>query len=484
MFGGIWFPIDDSAPHVAAVGGARACRRTGSRQITRAPLSHDWPAAGGWLVLRGLGPGGRAASRRAATGATTCARRLTIPVRRDGRRHVASERDAGRATTARCVAGVPATSASDVGLAPAERAPSVALAVRRLIWLLFLRRLRQRDAARGPTVAAPSAATLAGLRAVRRGLPARRPADRLGAVTDPVRCLIAVRARCCSASPTAPGRRARTDWPRSSTSPSLPWVCCRCASRSAVAAFLGAAGAVAARSRCRAGADDPASLLFSIGLATVASAAFVRLIRRNAELAAGPGGARRAGGRAGAGPVRPRPARPARPLAHRDHGQGRARPPADDPRPGRAAAEVADIERLARRGAGRRAGHRRGLPRGDPGRRARLGPRRARRRGHRGRAARRARRGAGRPARAVRLGGAGGGHQRGAALRRASGCGSRCRRRRSRSSTTARAAPATVRSAAHGLDRAARAARPRSAAGSRRARSTAGGFRLFAEVPA
>jgi two-component system sensor histidine kinase DesK len=50
----------------------------------------------------------------------------------------------------------------------------------------------------------------------------------------------------------------------------------------------------------------------------------------------------------GARPLRPRPARPARPHADRDHDEGRARRPLAHCDPDRAAAEIADVERLAR----------------------------------------------------------------------------------------------------------------------------------------
>ena len=89
--------------------------------------------------------------------------------------------------------------------------------------------------------------------------------------------------------------------------------------------------------------------------------------------------------------------------------------------PGRAAAEVADIERLAREALAdvraTVAGYREVTLAGG----ALLGPQRARRRRRRRRAARRGRRRAGRAARAVRLGAARGRDQRRAALRRAAG---------------------------------------------------------------
>lgn len=52
MFGGLWFPIDGSAPQwLQSV--AHAMPTYWITQITRAPISHHWPAVGGWLVLLG-----------------------------------------------------------------------------------------------------------------------------------------------------------------------------------------------------------------------------------------------------------------------------------------------------------------------------------------------------------------------------------------------------------------------------------------------
>ena len=86
-----------------------------------------------------------------------------------------------------------------------------------------------------------------------------------------------------------------------------------------------------------------------------------------------PRGERPARPRRRAQPLRPRPARHPRPLADRDHGQGRAGQPADRrrprARPGRAGRPRAALARRA----GRRTTCGRGLPRAHPPRRA--GPR-------------------------------------------------------------------------------------------------------------
>ena len=50
MFGGIWFPIDASSPDWLRVT-AHGLPTYWITQITRAPLTHVWPAAGGWAVL-------------------------------------------------------------------------------------------------------------------------------------------------------------------------------------------------------------------------------------------------------------------------------------------------------------------------------------------------------------------------------------------------------------------------------------------------
>lgn len=50
MFGGLWFPIDGSAPQwLQSI--AHAMPTYWITAITRAPISHQWPAASGWLVL-------------------------------------------------------------------------------------------------------------------------------------------------------------------------------------------------------------------------------------------------------------------------------------------------------------------------------------------------------------------------------------------------------------------------------------------------
>jgi ABC-2 type transport system permease protein len=50
LFGGLWFPIDGSAPQwLQSV--AHVMPTYWITSITRAPISHQWPAAGGWLVL-------------------------------------------------------------------------------------------------------------------------------------------------------------------------------------------------------------------------------------------------------------------------------------------------------------------------------------------------------------------------------------------------------------------------------------------------
>jgi ABC-2 type transport system permease protein len=50
LFGGLWFPIDDSAPQwLQSV--AHAMPTYWITTITRAPISHQWPAVGGWFVL-------------------------------------------------------------------------------------------------------------------------------------------------------------------------------------------------------------------------------------------------------------------------------------------------------------------------------------------------------------------------------------------------------------------------------------------------
>jgi ABC-2 type transport system permease protein len=50
MFGGVWFPVDDSSPQwLQSV--AHVIPTYWITQISRAPLTHDWPAVSGWLVL-------------------------------------------------------------------------------------------------------------------------------------------------------------------------------------------------------------------------------------------------------------------------------------------------------------------------------------------------------------------------------------------------------------------------------------------------
>lgn len=50
MFGGIWFPISTGSPQWLQTI-AHAMPTYWITQITRAPLTHAWPAAGGWVVL-------------------------------------------------------------------------------------------------------------------------------------------------------------------------------------------------------------------------------------------------------------------------------------------------------------------------------------------------------------------------------------------------------------------------------------------------
>ena len=50
MFGGIWFPITAASPQWMQTV-AHAMPTYWITQITRAPLTHVWPALGGWLVL-------------------------------------------------------------------------------------------------------------------------------------------------------------------------------------------------------------------------------------------------------------------------------------------------------------------------------------------------------------------------------------------------------------------------------------------------
>lgn len=63
MFGGIWFPIDPTSPGWLQAT-AHLMPTYWITQISRAPLSHAWPAAGGWLVLAAwAGVGSRLAAR-------------------------------------------------------------------------------------------------------------------------------------------------------------------------------------------------------------------------------------------------------------------------------------------------------------------------------------------------------------------------------------------------------------------------------------
>jgi ABC-2 type transport system permease protein len=50
MFGGVWFPVDGSSPAWIRTL-ADAMPTYWITQIARAPLTHDWPRTGGWVVL-------------------------------------------------------------------------------------------------------------------------------------------------------------------------------------------------------------------------------------------------------------------------------------------------------------------------------------------------------------------------------------------------------------------------------------------------
>ena len=50
MFGGIWFPITAASPLWMQLT-AYAMPTYWITQITRAPLTHNWPVLGGWVVL-------------------------------------------------------------------------------------------------------------------------------------------------------------------------------------------------------------------------------------------------------------------------------------------------------------------------------------------------------------------------------------------------------------------------------------------------
>ena len=63
MFGGIWFPIDGSSPAWLR-STAHLMPTYWITQITRAPLTHAWPALGGWAVLAAwVAVGARLAAR-------------------------------------------------------------------------------------------------------------------------------------------------------------------------------------------------------------------------------------------------------------------------------------------------------------------------------------------------------------------------------------------------------------------------------------
>lgn len=64
MFGGVWFPIDGSSPAWLRTA-AEVVPTYWITQIGRAPLTHDWPQVGGWVVLAAWTlVGARIASRR------------------------------------------------------------------------------------------------------------------------------------------------------------------------------------------------------------------------------------------------------------------------------------------------------------------------------------------------------------------------------------------------------------------------------------
>lgn len=63
MFGGLWFPLDDAPRWIRSIADGMPTYWIG--QISRAPLTHHWPAVGGWLVLAAwAGVALRIASRR------------------------------------------------------------------------------------------------------------------------------------------------------------------------------------------------------------------------------------------------------------------------------------------------------------------------------------------------------------------------------------------------------------------------------------
>ena len=49
MFGGLWFPVDQAPEWLRTIAHAMPTYWIGL--IGRAPLTHDWPSVGGWLVL-------------------------------------------------------------------------------------------------------------------------------------------------------------------------------------------------------------------------------------------------------------------------------------------------------------------------------------------------------------------------------------------------------------------------------------------------
>ena len=64
MFGGVWFPIDGSAPQWLQTV-AHAMPTYWITEIVRAPITQDWPTVGGWLVLAvWAAAGARGAARR------------------------------------------------------------------------------------------------------------------------------------------------------------------------------------------------------------------------------------------------------------------------------------------------------------------------------------------------------------------------------------------------------------------------------------
>jgi ABC-2 type transport system permease protein len=63
MFGGLWFPVDQAPQWLQTIAHAMPTYWIG--MIGRAPLTHDWPTAGGWIVLAvWAAVGARVAARR------------------------------------------------------------------------------------------------------------------------------------------------------------------------------------------------------------------------------------------------------------------------------------------------------------------------------------------------------------------------------------------------------------------------------------